>query len=250
MSAKTTWVEVGVEASVGSDGKKVLITGTIPLGGRTIKGETCKPQELVAWWDAECWREEPTTDPLDPHLPPKVEKEELFLYFEHALIALRRDPKGAAVATPSDEVDAILHSDPKSGTARLNRRTLERLPYLLRQGYVVRAIEGYASPEGRRPGPQATDQGELAKWEGNIALACRRAEKVSKLNLHRDYSKYLYFIDGDGSVCQKEKSGEGESTVLVKNAVSRDNHYLYFIDKEGDISRSPRGSRGATKKAA
>jgi hypothetical protein len=76
------------------------------------------------------------------------------------------------------------------------------------------------------------------------------AEKVTKLNLDRDYKKYLYFIDGEGSVCQKSKSGEGESQVLVQNAVKRDNQYLYFIDKEGDISRSPRGSRGAAKKAA
>jgi hypothetical protein len=75
------------------------------------------------------------------------------------------------------------------------------------------------------------------------------AEKVKQLNLERDYKKYLYFIDGDGNVCQKPKSAEGESKVLVENAVTRDNQYLYFIDKEGDISRSPRGSRG-TKKAA
>jgi hypothetical protein len=181
VSAKTPWVEVGVEASVGPDGKKVLVKGTIPLGRRKIKGELCKPQELVSWWDVECLREVPTTNTLDPHLPPKVEREEVFLYFEHALIALRREPKGAAVATLSDEVDAILHSDPKSGTARLNRRTLERIPYLLRQGYYITAIEGYASPEGRRPGPQPADQGALANWEGNIALARRRAEKVKKL---------------------------------------------------------------------
>jgi len=76
------------------------------------------------------------------------------------------------------------------------------------------------------------------------------AEKVRTLNLHRDHKKYLYFIDGDGNVCQKPKSGEGECRVLVENAVDRDNQYLYFIDKEGDISRSQRGSRGGSKQAA
>jgi hypothetical protein len=77
------------------------------------------------------------------------------------------------------------------------------------------------------------------------------AEKVKKLNLERDYKKYLYFIDGEGNVCQKTKSGEGESKVLVPNAVERDNKFLYFIDKEGDVSRSPRGSkRGASKENA
>jgi hypothetical protein len=75
------------------------------------------------------------------------------------------------------------------------------------------------------------------------------AEKVKQLNIERDYKAYLYFIDGEGNVSRKSKSGEGETEVVVANAVTRDNQYLYFIDKEGDISRSPRGSRG-TKKAA
>lgn len=74
------------------------------------------------------------------------------------------------------------------------------------------------------------------------------AEKVKKLNLERDYKKYLYFIDGSGNVCAKPKSGDGETRVLVQNAVQRDNQYLYFIDKEGDVARSPRAARG--KKAA
>ena len=69
------------------------------------------------------------------------------------------------------------------------------------------------------------------------------AEKVNKLGLERDYKKYLYFIDGEGNVCRKAKSGESESEVLVKDACKRDNNYLYFIDKEGDVSRSARASR-------
>ena len=75
------------------------------------------------------------------------------------------------------------------------------------------------------------------------------AEKVKTLNLERDYAKYLYFIDGDGNVCQKPKSGEGASQVLVPHAVERDNQFLYFIDKDGDVARSPRASR-KSKKAA
>jgi hypothetical protein len=75
------------------------------------------------------------------------------------------------------------------------------------------------------------------------------AEKVKKLNLERDYKKFLYFIDGHGNVCQKQKSGEGESQVLVPKAIERDNQYLYFIDKEGDVARSPRAAR-KSKKAA
>jgi hypothetical protein len=69
------------------------------------------------------------------------------------------------------------------------------------------------------------------------------AEKVKQLNLERDYKKYLYFIDGQGNVAQKAKSGEGETKVLVPNAVERDNNFLYFIDKDGDVARSPRAAR-------
>ena len=69
------------------------------------------------------------------------------------------------------------------------------------------------------------------------------AEKVKKLNLQRDYKNYLYYLDGQGNVCQKPKSGEGESEVLVPRAVERDNQFLYFIDKDGDVARSPRGAR-------
>jgi len=72
------------------------------------------------------------------------------------------------------------------------------------------------------------------------------AEKIKKLNLQRDYKNFLYFIDGEGNVCQKPKSGDGDSTVLVEHAVQRDNQYLYFIDKEGDVSRSPRGTKKRT----
>jgi len=71
------------------------------------------------------------------------------------------------------------------------------------------------------------------------------AEKVKRLNLDRDYKKYLYFIDGKGNVCQKAKSGMGEAEILVEHAVDRDPQYLYFIDKEGDVSRSGRGSKKA-----
>ena len=75
------------------------------------------------------------------------------------------------------------------------------------------------------------------------AVQQRMSEKVKQLNLQRDFKKYLYFIDGEGNVCQKPKSGEGETEVLVPRAIVRDSHYLYFIDKEGDIARSPRSGR-------
>lgn len=69
------------------------------------------------------------------------------------------------------------------------------------------------------------------------------AEKVKRLNLERDYKSHLYFIDGQGNVCCKPKSGVGETKILHTNAVQRDNNFLYFIDKDGDIARSPRSAR-------
>ena len=74
------------------------------------------------------------------------------------------------------------------------------------------------------------------------------AEKVKTLGLKRDYKQNLYFLDGQGNVCAKPKSGEGKTEILVEKAVDRDNQYLYFIDKDGDIARSPRSSRGGGKK--
>jgi hypothetical protein len=75
------------------------------------------------------------------------------------------------------------------------------------------------------------------------------SEKVRNLNLERDYKKFLYFIDGNGNVCRKSKSGEGDSEVLVEKAVERDNSFLYFIDKDGDVARSKRATREKKKVA-
>lgn len=71
------------------------------------------------------------------------------------------------------------------------------------------------------------------------------AEKVAKLGLERDYKKHLYFVDGQGNVCCKPKSGSGDTQVLHANAVQRDNNFLYFVDKEGDVARTPRAARKA-----
>lgn len=69
------------------------------------------------------------------------------------------------------------------------------------------------------------------------------AAKIKKLDLKRDYKNFLYYIDGEGNVCQKPKSGEGAAKVLVPHAVHREGQYLYFIDKDGDVARSARGTR-------
>ena len=109
----------------------------------------------------------------------KIDK--LFLYFDYAKDTLRQDPKPKPGA-PTDDIDAILKSEPKIGTARLNKRSLEQLDHFVGQGYWLMSVDGYASPEGRRGGPTPRERGTLAaKWEGNEALATERAQKVRKL---------------------------------------------------------------------
>jgi hypothetical protein len=90
----------------------------------------------------------------------------------------------------------------------------------------------------------------LASRELYLSSKHGMAEKVKELHLERDYKKYLYFVDGNGNVSRKSKSGEGETEVLVPNAIQRDNQYLYFVDKEGDVARSPRAVRRTAKKVA
>jgi hypothetical protein len=70
------------------------------------------------------------------------------------------------------------------------------------------------------------------------------AEKVAKLGLVRDYKKFLYYIDGSGSVTRKPKgAGGGETEVVQHNVIEREKGFLYYIDKDGDISRSPMGRK-------
>ncbi len=179
LSADRGWVKLGVEFKDGDDGKQVMVTADIPLSSRKIAGKDCPVQELAVWWDVECLREVPTTDTLQ--VPGKIEKRKcLFIYFDYAKTSLRRDAKPGA-ATPSDEITEILGSDPKTGTARLNKRALEQLDYLVGQGYWLTSVDGYASPEGRRDPPAPDARGAAARWEGNKALAAARAEKILKL---------------------------------------------------------------------
>src|SRR5579884_4368893 len=54
-----------------------------------------------------------------------------------------------------------------------------------------------------RHGFVTTEAAAAAPRPSNCTRRNRMAEKIKKLNLERDYKKYLYFIDGEGNVCQK-----------------------------------------------
>jgi len=179
LSADRGWIKLGVEyKDSGPDNKQVMVTIDIPLEKRKVSGKECPVRELLVWWDVECFREVPMTITLKNPIDWIEKQEKLFLYFEYAKDVLRSDPKIAAGAKPNDEVDAILRSEPKVGTARLNKRSLERLDYLVGQGFWLASVDGYASPEGRRGGPAKTDVGLMRKWEGNDELSRERAKKV------------------------------------------------------------------------
>jgi hypothetical protein len=170
--------KVGAEYTDDGTGKKVIMKVDFPLGKRTVRGKPCQEAEIALWWDAECLREVPTKVPfLVPGCKPV--EETLYLYFEHASDILRRDPK--AITESANVVNEILRSDPKLGTALLNKRTLQQLDYLVARGYWLKSVYGYASPEGRRKPPAPTDRGAAAKWEGNDVLSKKRANKVLKL---------------------------------------------------------------------
>ena len=178
VSADRGWIKFGAEYKGDGAGKQVLVTVDIPLGERTIGGKKCPVRELAIWWDADCLREVPTTYTITP--PGTIEKfETLYLYFEYAKDILRRDPR--ATTESANVVNEILQSNPQLGTALLNKRALERLEYLVDQGYWLESVDGYTSPEGRRGPPGPGDRGPAATWEGNEALSAERAEKARKL---------------------------------------------------------------------
>lgn len=73
------------------------------------------------------------------------------------------------------------------------------------------------------------------------------AEKIQKLGLERDYKEYLYFINKQGNVARKKKSGDSAEEVVAETHLQREKGFLYFIDKDGDLARAPRkGKSGAS----
>ncbi len=173
------WVKLGAEYKDDGTGKQVLVTADFPLGKRKVQGKKCPERELAIWWDAECLREVPTTGRLrDVGEYPTTET--LYLYFEYAKDILRRDPK--TTTESADVVNQILSSNPKLGTALLNKRTFQRLDYLVgSRGYWLDSVKGFTSPEGRRGQPGPKDRGYAAKWEGNDELSEKRAKRVRSL---------------------------------------------------------------------
>jgi hypothetical protein len=253
LSGDLGWMDLGVEYKDDGTGKQVLVTVDVPLSRRKIQDKPCEPVGLAAGWEAECWKEVPTT--LTTTSPGMIEtREPLYLYFEYARDSLRRDPGAAAT---KDEVAEILRSDPKAGTARLNKRNLQRLDYLIGQGFWVEQILGYASPEGRRGPPKSGAVGADAKFEGNKTLSDERAEKAKNLILQRyvgvktlqmrDLPRRMQVPQGEKSLLVEGKSeipvlnlgsDELEGPALWRMLILGDKDHKPFLDQNpGELTR-------------
>ncbi|MBK9036480.1 MAG: hypothetical protein IPL61_35410 [Myxococcales bacterium] len=79
------------------------------------------------------------------------------------------------------------------------------------------------------------------------------AEKVFKAGIKRDNDLMYYVKNGDIWSVPRKKPGQakGKSSVLVKAGVEMDySKYLYFVDGDGDIARKERQVGGSKRKKA
>jgi hypothetical protein len=182
------WLEVGVDIT-GSD---VNVTAKLPLGKRTVQGKKCPERELAVWREFDCYKEVPMEGTIKGPYIERKHRDKLFLYFDYASDTLR--------------------SDAKSGTALLNQINLDRLDSLLRRGFRVSAINGYTSPEGRRP------KG-AGRFEGNDELSNKRARKAKELI----EKKYRYSFMRDPKPVRRDAPvlGKTELPTLTKATLEK-----------------------------
>ena len=79
------------------------------------------------------------------------------------------------------------------------------------------------------------------------------AEKMFKAGIKRDNDMMYYVKNGDIWQVPRKKPGQpkGKASVLVKAGVEMDySKYLYFVDGDGDIARKERQVGGSKRKSA
>ena len=79
------------------------------------------------------------------------------------------------------------------------------------------------------------------------------AEKVHKAGITRNNDMMYYVKNGDIWQVPRKKPGQpkGKASVLVKAGVEMDySKYLYFVDGDGDIARKERQVGGSKRKTA
>ena len=75
-----------------------------------------------------------------------------------------------------------------------------------------------------------------------------KAQKVAAAGIEMDYSKYLYYLDGDGDVARKERQVGGSKRKSTKKAAPKKAAPKKAAAKKGAAKKAP-AKKGAAKKA-
>jgi hypothetical protein len=78
-----------------------------------------------------------------------------------------------------------------------------------------------------------------------------KAAKVAAAGVEMDYSKYLYYLDGDGDVARKERQVGGSKRKSTKSAGAKKTGGAKkgAAKKTGGAKKAAAGKKGAAKKA-
>jgi len=76
-----------------------------------------------------------------------------------------------------------------------------------------------------------------------------KASKVAPAGVEMDYSKYLYYLDGDGDVARKERQVGGSKRKSTKKAAAKKAAPKKAAAKKGAAKKAP-AKKGAAKKGA
>ncbi len=76
-----------------------------------------------------------------------------------------------------------------------------------------------------------------------------KATKVAPAGVEMDYSKYLYYLDGDGDVARKERQVGGSKRKSTKKAAPKKAAPKKAAAKKGAAKKAP-AKKGAAKKGA
>ena len=75
-----------------------------------------------------------------------------------------------------------------------------------------------------------------------------KATKVAAAGIEMDYSKYLYYLDGDGDVARKERQVGGSKRKSTKKAAAKKAPAAKA--KKAPAKKAPPAKKGAAKKGA
>src|SRR6188768_1872060 len=75
-----------------------------------------------------------------------------------------------------------------------------------------------------------------------------KAAKVAAAGVEMDYSKFLYYLDGDGDVARKERQVGGSKRKSSKGGAKKTSAKKGTAKKMGGAKKAAAGKKGAAKK--